>query len=351
MALSVLCIGVLVRSSLQPHLIPTLPGAKYRYNLREAAARHASDNGYSGLWFPWQTAGTGNECDLIEFANKLEFHTGGGIALLFDRILLFTGDMAGFGHDIAAGVVAGIADFFVSRAVESKTQPGKLSIEHCVPPDEFATGFPFYSGVTDSVYTNAIAALTARIATRISGSTNASQSGAWANLAANITILTAPIPHAETHANDNIYHPEYLNYPYGNVYAHKKVKQADVTMLGYPLQWEGVAGGTELQRNDLVEYEKVYDPEGPAMTGSIHTIAWLEHNNTEMVRCLPHPSNDYHHHLVWYSILTRNAVFFNRLNFGSSTRRLTSIHHSLFGLKARALISTNLSKMKDVSNL
>ena len=65
---------------------------------------------------------------------------------------------------------AGIADFFVSRSTPrsrssssdptapttttssgAPTASGTLSIKNVVPPDEFAIGFPLYSGVSDSV--------------------------------------------------------------------------------------------------------------------------------------------------------------------------------------------------------
>ena len=120
--------------------------------------------------YPWQTAGTGNECDLVEFANKLEVHVGGGIALLLEKFLLLGG------NDVCAALrcspavrcacttsrpwltaaqvaelAAGIADFYASLTTTT-TRAGELSIKRVVPPDEFATGFPTYSGVDDSVY-------------------------------------------------------------------------------------------------------------------------------------------------------------------------------------------------------
>ena len=222
-----------------PALLPSWPelaqaGLNYRYNVRGAAAAHALEHDYAGLWYPWQTAGTGHECDLAQFANKLEIHVGGGIALLLDKMLLFGGNSS-ISHDgdkvpsadASAELAAGIADFYASFASPSTSTPGKLSIEHVVPPDEFATGFPLYEGVTDSVYVNVIAARAARLAMRVAAaSANSSQLTAWSNLAENITIIEAPAP------SGGIYHPEYLHFPDANIYAHKKVKQADVTMLG-----------------------------------------------------------------------------------------------------------------------
>lgn len=223
-----------------PALLPSWPelaqtGLNYRYNVREPAAAQAREHGYAGLWYPWQTAGTGHECDLAQFANKLEIHVGGGIALLLDKLLLFGGSSSSRSTSHVDGdnvpfaeLAAGIADFYASFASPSASTAGKLSIEHVVPPDEFATGFPLYEGVTDSVYVNAIAARAARLAIRVAAaSANSSQLTAWTTLAENITIIEAPAP-----SGGGIYHPEYLHFPDANVYAHKKVKQADVTMLG-----------------------------------------------------------------------------------------------------------------------
>ena len=263
-----------------PALLPSWPelaktGLTYRWNLRDAAAKHASKDGFAGLWYPWQTAGTGNECDLFEMANKLEIHVGGGIALLLQNLLLYSGDES-WGHSVAAELAAGISDFFYSRSTPNKDDATKLSITGVVPPDEFATGFPLYDGVTDSVYTNAIAAKTARFALWVSApNASSSQIAQWSALANNITILEADAP------SGGKYHPEYLHFPAGNTYAKKQVKQADVTMLGFPLQVTGVGGGTLTQRNNLEYYEPMYDPEGPAMTSSISLIAWLELGETD----------------------------------------------------------------------
>ncbi|XP_069757998.1 protein-glucosylgalactosylhydroxylysine glucosidase isoform X4 [Narcine bancroftii] len=54
------------------------------------------------------------------------------------------------------------------------------------------------------------------------------------------------------------------------------VKQADVVLLGYPLMYPM---SPQVRENDLVMYEAVTDPEGPAMTWSMFAIGWLELKN------------------------------------------------------------------------
>ncbi|PIO29416.1 hypothetical protein AB205_0026490, partial [Aquarana catesbeiana] len=64
------------------------------------------------------------------------------------------------------------------------------------------------------------------------------------------------------------YHPEYENYFVG-----EKVKQADVVLLGYPLMFQMTP---KQRRNDLLIYELVTDPDGPAMTWSMFSIGFME---------------------------------------------------------------------------
>jgi trehalose/maltose hydrolase-like predicted phosphorylase len=258
-----------------PALLPSWPelartGATYRYNLRSAAAAHARSHQFPGLFFPFQTAGTGAEVDLFEPANYLEQHVGGGVALLMEKLVQFS---CGGPEDvnIAKAVVPGVSDFFVSRATSSKYDHEQLSINNVVPPDEFATG-AVYQGVDDAVYMNAIAKRTAETAMRLLPGD--ARGNAWQTLL-NLTMLTG------TTASEKTYHLEYHNFPDGNVWSGGKVKQADVTMLAFPLEMAGVSGGTDLQRSDLLFYEPLYDPEGPAMTSSVSVVGWLELGEAE----------------------------------------------------------------------
>ena len=52
----------------------------------------------------------------------------------------------------------------------------------------------------------------------------------------------------------------------------KKVKQADVVLLNYPLNWKMPA---DILFNDLLFYEEVTDDNGPAMTWSIFAIKYF----------------------------------------------------------------------------
>ncbi|XP_039391617.1 protein-glucosylgalactosylhydroxylysine glucosidase isoform X2 [Mauremys reevesii] len=53
----------------------------------------------------------------------------------------------------------------------------------------------------------------------------------------------------------------------------KKVKQADVVLLGYPMMYPM---SPEVRRNDLEMYEPVTELDGPAMTWSMFAVGWME---------------------------------------------------------------------------
>ena len=51
------------------------------------------------------------------------------------------------------------------------------------------------------------------------------------------------------------------------------MKQADVVLMGYPLLWQMP---DDVRRNDLLEYEGVTSPGGPAMTWGVFATGWLD---------------------------------------------------------------------------
>ena len=117
-----------------------LTGINYRYERRHEAASYASQHNLKGLYFPYQTASTGKSVDFVEFANKLEKHTGGDIAYLMRVYWDITHD-PGMQNQIFE-LASGICDFFISAATKSPAT-GLWSINNVVPADEYAFGM-FY---------------------------------------------------------------------------------------------------------------------------------------------------------------------------------------------------------------
>jgi len=163
----------------------------------------------------------------------------------------------------------GIAEFWVHKATADPQLPESYDIANIVGPDEYGIGFPLYSGVTNNPYTNVAAreailfALEAAREANVTLPPKSLLASRGAAIAAGLKVLFD----AETRT-----HPEYAGFPAKNRYNRGKVKQADVTMLGYPLS---LNMSKSVQEADLRRYEALYDAGGPAMTYSIETIAWL----------------------------------------------------------------------------
>lgn len=73
------------------------------------------------------------------------------------------------------------------------------------------------------------------------------------------------------------YNPQYDGYNLNIT-----IKQADVTLLGYPLQYTNIKSST--RRNNLKLYENVTRSNGPAMTWSMHTIGHIDVESTPPTR-------------------------------------------------------------------
>eukprot|EP00854_Cymbomonas_tetramitiformis_P007744 gene7744-9210_t len=265
-----------------PSLLPWWPelsrvGVKYRVERIPEASMYARKRKAKGLLLPWQTASTGKEVDLVPFANVLENHVGGDVALLLRNLWDATHDAEYLANE-AAPLAYGICDYYVSIAVQRGTgSEAHYSIEGVVPPDEYAIGFPIpYSGVNDAVFTNAGASLACSFAASVAQLLNATDRAAsilrWTEFSEKVLIATENI------GTEDEFHPEYRGYPHGNRWMGGKVKQADAVLLGFPLDWRTLSA--KVRRNDLLKYEPVYDPKGPAMTASMHTVGWLELNET-----------------------------------------------------------------------
>lgn len=85
----------------------------------------------------------------------------------------------------------------------------------------------------------------------------------WSSIANGLVILFDEV---------NQWHPEYQGYN------GETIKQADVVLLGFPLMYNM---SKEARKNDLIYYEAVTTNSGPAMTYSMHTVAWLELESLE----------------------------------------------------------------------
>ena len=124
------------------------------------ARTNAMRLGYQGLFYPWNSASSGDlatECHSVDPPHCItQIHLQGDIALAVWQYYLATGDTAWLrGHGWP--MLSGIAQFWAGRVTANAD--GSYSINNVAGPDEYS------NGVNDGVYTNAVAATALRAAT------------------------------------------------------------------------------------------------------------------------------------------------------------------------------------------
>ncbi|MCT2547293.1 discoidin domain-containing protein [Streptomyces atratus] len=225
------------------------PVVEYRYRTREAARANARKLGFRGLFYPWTSASSGDlwsECQSWNPPHCVtQNHLQGDVSLAVWQYYLATGD-----HEWLAGhgwpLLEGIADFWASRATAN--DDGSYSVKEVAGPDEYS------NGVTDGVFTNAVAATALRNATRAAQLLGHTAPVEWKRVADGLRIPYDPARKL------------FLQYA---GYNGSTIKQADTVLLIYPLEWPmepGAAAAT------LDFYAAHTDPDGPAMTDSVHAI-------------------------------------------------------------------------------
>jgi len=147
-------------------------------------------------------------------------------------------------------LASGIAEFWASRVVYNDTT-NTYDIDDVQPPDEF------HVDVNNSVFTNAVAALSLEFAAAVAPLVNQTAPPTWTKIAANMQMDVD---------TKRLIHPEY------DGYLNDTVKQADVILLGFPLGWKMSA---ELLKGDLDFYESHTTDGGPAMTWAMFCIGHL----------------------------------------------------------------------------
>ncbi|CAH1792539.1 unnamed protein product [Owenia fusiformis] len=229
-----------------------------RTRMLKQARLNAQQNGYKGAQYPWESAFTGVEVSPSKNCSKYEVHINADIALAIKHYLYLTRDqeyVVGEGGD----VIIALAEFWVSRLFHNMTEK-RNEIRGVMPPDEYH--FP----VNNSAYTNYAAKLALELpdlAYRMIQQRLNTASG-YSRLASEMYI---PFD------IEKQYHPEFDGYVEGT-----EVKQADVVMLGYPLNMDMPES---VRKNDLNIYRKVTDMSGPCMTWSMFAINWLDIGDTE----------------------------------------------------------------------
>lgn len=255
--------------TLWPHIAA---GSILQYRLEHlngayAKARSYPGKNWIGAMFPWESAFSGIEVTPTWApTGLLEQHITSDIAFASRQYFYATGDLNWLKKFFV--VISGIADFWSSRVYYNNTSTSHLQphrniqatngqILNVIPPDEYAVG------VNNSIYTNFAAALACEWAVEAAhalggGGIAPETIKTWTHVSRSLVL---PFD-----SNKGI-HLEY------DGYAGQTIKQADVVLLGYPLEMKMPI---EIRRNDLSYYEDRTDPNGPAMTWAMHAVGWLE---------------------------------------------------------------------------
>ncbi|MEO3786056.1 discoidin domain-containing protein [Actinocorallia sp. B10E7] len=234
-----------------PDIAKVIPD--YRSRTLAAARRNATAQGHAGAFYPW-TSGSDGVYDTNCYGASCErqLHLQGDIALSFWQYYLATRDKTWLR---AKGwpMLKALARFWEVKAAKTT---GGYEIAGVQPPDEN------HDNVTNSSYTNAVAALTLRNAASAARKLGITPPAHWATVARGLTA-TMPYDRAK-----GIY-KEF------DGYAGETIKQADVAMLTYPLDF---AMSRRTAVNNLEYYAARTSALGPAMSDAIHAIdsSWLD---------------------------------------------------------------------------
>ena len=220
----------------------------YRLHRLPEAQQHATETGFAGARFPWESALDGTEQIpppvSVNSEGLFEQHITADIALAQWQYYLTTGDKEWLSNR-GWPVISGAAAFWASHAVQASD--GSYHINNVTGPDEENPD------VNDEAYTNVGAKTTLEDAVRAAHVLGITPPADWSKIAAGIVV---PI-------GSNGVHPEFSGYD------SQLVKQADVTLLQYP--WEFPIP-TAVAQKDINFYVPRTDPMGPSMSDAVNSI-------------------------------------------------------------------------------
>ena len=220
---------------------------EYRYKNMPAARQNAFSHGYSGVMFPWESAGTGQEVTPVwALTGPFQHHITGCIGWSFWKYYQVTQDRTWL-QQRGYPMLMEVADFWTSRV--ERNGPGKYDINNVIGANEWQ------ENIDNNAFTNGMAKTVLSYASRAAQVLGYEDDPDWAHVAENIPILT--FDNGTTREN--------------RTYNGEEIKQADVNLLSFPLE---VVRDEEAMRRDLDFYTERMSPEGPAMGFSV--LATLE---------------------------------------------------------------------------
>ncbi|XP_037958429.1 protein-glucosylgalactosylhydroxylysine glucosidase [Teleopsis dalmanni] len=233
---------------------------KYRLKHLSGARFNAETTGYKGARFPWESAFTGTEVTnpcCPEVAAQ-EIHISADIAFALQQHFAITNDRVWL-CAVAWPLVRKIAAFLEDRVqLDAKTQI--YHVRTVMGPDED------HWNIDDNVYTNVVFKIALEFASLTQAICSAKKlsNQNWIKIAKNLIVL---------YDEEQDFHPQHFGYKKFEI-----VKQADVILIGYPLQYPM---NVSTRLNDLDYYVNVTRTTGPAMTWSMFAINFLDVKETD----------------------------------------------------------------------
>ncbi|ODV88357.1 glycoside hydrolase family 65 protein [Tortispora caseinolytica NRRL Y-17796] len=229
----------------------------YRQRLHGQAVINAQQNDLDGAIYPWTSGRYGN-CTGVGPCVDYQYHINTDIAMAFYHYYLSTGDTQFLSQD-AWPIIRDAADMFVSYVFQNSSTDGKYWTLNLTDPDEYA------NHINNGAFTNS----------------GISKLMGWAREVAGIVNDTTVDVEKWQDIENNIYIPfnESLDlvYEYDTMNGSVVIKQADVVLLYYPLNY---SISLDQSRNDLQFYAQAQSPDGPAMTWAIFQISTAHLQNS-----------------------------------------------------------------------
>jgi trehalose/maltose hydrolase-like predicted phosphorylase len=226
----------------------------YRFARLTQAEQHATETGWAGARFPWESALDGTEQIpppvSVNSEGLYEQHITADIALAQWQYYLATGDRNWLAQR-GWPVLSQAATFWASRA--NSIGGAQWHIDGVTGPDEENPN------VNDEAYTNVGAMRTLQDAVQAARVLGVAAPANWSTIAAGLAV---PVRGG--------IHPEFSGYQ------NQLVKQADVTLLQYP--W-GYQTSRRVSLNDINFYVPRTDPGGPSMSDAVNLIDNAALNN------------------------------------------------------------------------
>ncbi len=219
----------------------------YRSDRLDKAKQKATNFGYKGAMFPWESDDTGEEATPAwALTGTFEHHITADVGIAFWNYYRVTRDKKWL-SERGYPMLKEVADYWVSRS--TKNTDGSYSIKNVVGANEFAPN------VDDNAFTNGAAITALQYATLAAKELNLTSYSTWEEVANNIKIHRFPDGTTMEHSK----------------YDGDRIKQADVNLLSFPLN---VVNDKETIVKDLKYYEPKLAEEGPAMGKSAFAVIY-----------------------------------------------------------------------------